>query len=96
MSEYAPFTLSEFVAYDLLHRLIINLAFQPADDVQVGESPGFEPAFLKLFDRGIQFFELGSKLTWGEIEIGANKTKHFFFDDREVFHFCHEAVNRPA
>lgn len=48
-----------FLADDLAHRLLVDLALYPGDEVQISEGAGFESIALEMPDLFQELFELG-------------------------------------
>src|SRR6185503_17144493 len=83
-----------FLADDLAHRLLVDLALYPGDEVQIGEGAGLESIALEMPDLFQELFELGLYGMAGHIEGSAQELEHLRFHPGEVLFFGHEAVYR--
>jgi len=89
----SPFTLPVFLRDNLAHGALINFAFDPGDEVQVGEGAGLVAVAFEAADLGEEFFKFGFQAGSGGLEGGAQKAEHFLFDLRQAFAAGHEAVD---
>ena len=89
----AAFAFPVFFGDDFAHGALVNFAFDPGDEVEVGEGAGFVAVAFEAADLVEEFFKFGFQAGAGGLEGGAEEAEHFFFDFGQAFAAGHEAVD---
>ena len=85
--------MTVFLGDDLAHGALVDFAFDPGDEVEVGEGAGFVAVAFEAADLFEELFEFGFHAGAGGLEGGAEEAEHFFLDAGEAFAAGHEAVD---